>query len=202
LTLEALEMGFFLFHGVPRWPLILLGVLALVGVIVGIVGIVLWAGEKNDEKYFRGPVDGKVVGGGVDEERCSEEHCTGSTSKEHCTTHHYTCYRAYWKVEYRALNPPEGDGEAHTGEASSSTTYKSKSSARNYQKSEHVEGKEYPCWYDTSDYSSVRWTKPNSTPFLIMWIVGFSAAAPFLLFIIGFLVFRLFQTSRSGYQSI
>ena len=181
-----------------------LGIFALVGAIVGIVGIILWVGEVRDEKNYRGPVPGKVEGGGTYEERCSEEHCSGSTDKQKCHTSYYTCYRAYWEVSYTAKAAPAGDGDSHEGVAQSSSTYSRQSSADSERRSKYKKGSTYPVWYDTTNYNKLRWSEPNALPFFLMWVIGFSVMAPFLLAMLIFFLVKanLIPQFRSGYSSI
>jgi hypothetical protein len=182
----------------------LLMTVAFAGLILGAIYAGLFAQSGKRERNARGPVPCGVKGVSVKKYTCSEQDCTGTTDDEDCTTSYYSCWAAEWQVRYTALKEPEGDGDDHT--AYVSDAMRSESQPEAVQRgAEHAIGSSPDCWYDISDYSVAFFDKPDATADRTMMIIGFSCAAPFILWFCCFCSFRTFTFFRGeadGYSRI
>jgi len=84
--------------GFPRLGFIVVCILAGVGVIIGVIGGIIYGINVAKLDYLQSEctVDNYYI----EPATCSEQRCTGSGDNRDCTTYYYPCYRYSWDVDY------------------------------------------------------------------------------------------------------
>jgi hypothetical protein len=89
-------MGLVSFISHHKWAA-LAAFLSIFPLIIGLVGVGLFAKATRDVKYYK-ESSCLVTDSYVETRTCSRQDCHGTSSDRHCTTHYYDCYEAYWEV--------------------------------------------------------------------------------------------------------
>jgi hypothetical protein len=81
-------------------PLLIIPLMfSLAPLIIGLVGSGLYAREvKHTHTYMESSC--YIYDTFIQQDRCSSQSCSGSSSHRHCTTTYYDCYTPYWEVIY------------------------------------------------------------------------------------------------------
>ena len=125
-------------------------------------------GVENDRNYQK--TNCTILSTGYETHRCSQQHCSGTTSTRHCTTTYYTCCSRWWRVEYNI----NGRNRTNKIETANNSDYCSTSG--------RGPGYVDTCYYYSGD---VRWEKPDVKGYFIGTMVCVAVGAVALLCAIG-----------------
>ena len=133
----ALVMGLSIFFGVA-------------GLIMGIVGSVLYAGESYDQRVM------------------TNSTCLTTNYDIIATVcgskYRYTCYYPMWYVNYLTVENQSVTTVVYSDNRSSLPNANLEGASRL--------GQNAPCYYDTTNLARCRFSQPNPTPGLIVLIIG------------------------------
>ncbi|CAF1199800.1 unnamed protein product [Adineta ricciae] len=139
--------------------------------LIGITGTALYVPAKRDESTYQLTMC-FVKGYRLVQKTCSSQSCTGSGATYRCTTSYFSCDQQFYTVSYNI---------------SSGTTVETTFEASDGPGSNSV-NQTYPCYYDSTSETSVRWQWNTSYRYLVMLCVGWSGVGVFGILTIGLII--------------